>query len=107
MEGVSSNILTSLTNGSGIDIQKLARDLADVEKVPREESVLSSQSAEEAKISAFAVIKFNIEQLIDKFENLNDASELATPNVSVSTSPALSVISANAWQPRPARNSCG
>jgi hypothetical protein len=26
MEGVSSNILTSLTNGSGIDIQKLARD---------------------------------------------------------------------------------
>ena len=34
MEGVSSNILTSLTNGSGIDIQKLARDLADVEKVP-------------------------------------------------------------------------
>ena len=95
MEGVSSNILTSLTNGSGIDIQKLARDLADVEKVPREERLLSSQSAEEAKISAFAVIKFNIEQLIDKFENLNDASELAAPNVSVSTSPALSVISAN------------
>ena len=95
MEGVSSNILTSLTNGSGIDIQKLARDLADVEKVPREERLLSSQSAEEAKISAFAVIKFNIEQLIDKFENLNDASELATPNVSVSTSPSLSVISAN------------
>ena len=95
MEGVSSNILTSLTNGSGIDIQKLARDLADVEKVPREQRLLSSQSEEEAKISAFAVIKFNIEQLIAKFENLNDASELATPNVSVSNSPALSVISAN------------
>ena len=95
MEGVSSNILTSLTNGSGIDIQKLARDLADVEKAPREERLLSSQSAEEAKISALAVIKFNVEELIDKFEKLNDASELATPSVSVSNSPALSVIGAN------------
>ena len=37
------------------DIQKLARDLADVEKAPRRAS-LSSQSAEEAKISAFAVV---------------------------------------------------
>ena len=94
MEGVSSNILSSLSNGSGIDIQKLARDLADVEKKPREE-LLSSQLAEEAKISAFAVIKFNIEQLIDKFENLNDASELASPKCECLHSPALSVISAN------------
>ena len=95
MEGISSNVLSSLSNGSGIDIQKLARDLADVEKKPREERLLESQLTEEAKISAFAVIKFNIEELIDKFEKLNDASELSTPSVGLSDSPAVSIISAN------------
>ena len=93
MEGVSSNILSSLTNGSGIDIQKLARDLADVEKAPREERLLTHKSEEEAKISALSVLKFNVEQLIAQFNQLNDASELSTPNVSVSDSPSLKIIS--------------
>ena len=33
---ISQSILTSLGGGSGIDIFKLARDLADVEKEPKQ-----------------------------------------------------------------------
>lgn len=92
MEGVTSNILSSLTNGSGIDIQKLARDLADVEKNPREERLLASKSLEESKISAFAVLKFNVEQLITQFNQLNDADELSEASVRLSDSPSINVI---------------
>ena len=35
VDSVASNVMTSLGNGSGIDITKLARDLADVEKAPK------------------------------------------------------------------------
>ena len=93
MERVSSNILGSLTNGSGIDIQKLARDLADVEKNPRERKLLESKTQEENKISALSVLKFNVEQIIGVFQTLNDVSELATPVVSTSDSPSLSIVS--------------
>lgn len=92
MEGISSNILSSLTKGSGIDIQKLARDLADVEKNPREERLLESKSLEESKISAFGVLKFNVEQLIDQFNQLNDSNELSTASISLSDSPSINVV---------------
>ena len=93
MEGISSNILSSLTKGSGIDIQKLARDLADVEKNPREERLLESKSLEESKISALAVLKFNVEQLIDQFNQLNDSNELSAASISLSDSPSIDVVS--------------
>ena len=90
MEGISSNILSSLTKGSGINIEQLARDLADVEKKPREERLLGSKEQEEAKLSAFAVLKFNVQELISNFDQLNDASELFQPQATLSNDPSTS-----------------
>jgi flagellar hook-associated protein 2 len=92
-EGIASKIINTLGNGSGIDFTQLARDLADVEKAPREARITTATEAAEAKISAFAVLKYNVQLLIDQFKSLNDASELATPKATSSDTTVVSVVS--------------
>ena len=41
-ENVASTVLLGMGKGSGIDIVKLARDLTDVEKAPRESKLNAS-----------------------------------------------------------------
>ena len=65
------------------------RDLTDVEKAPRESKL--NASIEEVKISGLAVLKFNVQLLIDQFNSLNDASELATPAATSSDITKVSV----------------
>lgn len=90
-DNIASSVMQTLGGGSGIDIVKLARDLTDVEKLPAEEKITASQEAAEAKISALAVLKFNVQALIDQFNGLNDAAELATPQATTSDSTKVSV----------------
>lgn len=90
-DNIASSVMQTLGGGSGIDIVKLARDLTDVEKLPAEEKITASQGAAEAKISALAVLKFNVQSLIEQFEKLNDASELATPTATSSDITKVSV----------------
>lgn len=90
-DNIASSVMQTLGGGSGIDIVKLARDLTDVEKLPAEEKITASQEAAEAKISALAVLKFNVQALVDQFNGLNDAAELATPQATTSDSTKVSV----------------
>ena len=53
-------------------------------KLPREERLNKAKEALEAEISAHAVLKYNVQLLIDQFNGLNDASELATPTATSS-----------------------
>jgi flagellar hook-associated protein 2 len=92
-ENVASSVISSMGRGSGIDFLKLARDLTEAEKAPREARLTSAKEASEAKISGLAVLKYNVQQLIDHFNKLNDASELATPKASTSDSNVASVVS--------------
>ena len=92
-ESIASSVMTSLGGGSGIDILKLARDLTDVEQVPAEERINESKAQTEAKISGLAVLKFNVQELINEFNGLNDAVELAIP---VATSSDTSKVSVTA-----------
>jgi flagellar hook-associated protein 2 len=98
-ESVTSSILTSMSSGSGIDITKLARDLADVEKEPKENRITTAKTASEAKISAYAVLKFNVNQLVGVFNSLNDENELATPSASSSYDLKVKVSSTNGSTP--------
>jgi flagellar hook-associated protein 2 len=94
-EGIASKVITTLGNGSGIDFTQLARDLADVEKAPREARITAATEAAEAKISAFAVLKYNVQLLVDQFNALNDASELATPVATSSDATKISIAATN------------
>ena len=94
-ENVASTVLLGMGKGSGIDIIKLARDLTDVEKAPREEKLNTNIEESEAKISGLAVLKFNVQLLTDTFNGLNDAEELATPTATSSDATKVSVLSTN------------
>ena len=92
-ENLASTVLSSMGRGSGVDVIKLARDLTDVTKLPREERLNKAKEASEAEISAHAVLKYNVQLLIDQFNGLNDASELATPTATSSDTSKVSVLS--------------
>ena len=94
-ENVASTVLLGMGKGSGIDIIKLARDLTDVEKAPRESKLNTNIEESEAKISGLAVLKFNVQLLIDAFNSLNDAQELAKPTATTSDATKVSVLSTN------------
>ena len=90
---VSSQVLTTLGVGSGLDVFKLAQDLTDVEKVPKKESIESDITATEASISGYGLVSFQVGQLQKAFEKLNDADELATSTGSSSNTSAISLTS--------------
>ena len=78
VNSVASTVLTSLDIGSGLDIAKLSQDLTDAEKVPKQEVIQGDIDATEASISAYGLVKFQVDALKTAFEKLNDANELAT-----------------------------
>jgi len=88
---VASSVLLNMGNGSGIDIIKLARDLADAEMMPQQDRVTRAKTDTEAAISAYAVLKYNVELLTEQFNGLNDAQELATPVAVSSNTSAISI----------------
>ena len=92
-ENVASTVLLGMGKGSGIDIIKLAEDLTNVEKAPRESKLNANIEESEAKISGLAVLKYNVQLLIDQFNSLNDAEELATPTATSSDTAKVSVLS--------------
>ena len=49
-ENLASTVLSSMGRGSGVDVIKLARDLTDVTKLPREERLNKAKEASEAEI---------------------------------------------------------
>lgn len=75
-ENSVSSIVTSLGSGTGIDIRKLAEDLTNAERIPAEERLESLKDQTTAKVSAYAVLKYNVEELLTKFQALDDVSEL-------------------------------
>ena len=83
-ENSISSVVASLSGGAGIDIRKLAEDLTNVERIPVEERLNRSKDQVSAQISAYAVLKYNVEELISRFEALDDSSELLSSTASSS-----------------------
>ncbi|MDG2442946.1 MAG: flagellar cap protein FliD N-terminal domain-containing protein, partial [Luminiphilus sp.] len=92
-DNAASTVLLGMGKGSGIDIRKLAQDLTDVEKAPRESRLNADIEASEAKISGLAVLKYNVQLMVDQFALLNDASELATPKATSADTTKVSITS--------------
>tara|TARA_B100000795_G_scaffold114075_1_gene84595 strand:- start:391 stop:2439 length:2049 start_codon:yes stop_codon:yes gene_type:complete len=93
VNSVASTVLTSLDIGSGLDIAKLSKDLSDAEKVPKQEVIQGDIDATESSISAYALVKFQVDALKTAFEKLNDANELATSKGTTSDATKLTLSS--------------
>ena len=78
VSSVANTVLTTLDIGSGIDSTKLAQDLTDAVKIPQQSALQGKIDASEASISAYALVKFQLDTLKGSFEKLNDANELAS-----------------------------
>ena len=98
VSSVTNTVLTTLDIGSGIDSIKLARDLTDAVQIPQTRVVQSKIDASEASISAYALVKFQVDKLKVSFEKLNDANELATSTgvSSAATKMTLSSVAGSA-----------
>jgi len=75
---ISSTIFTALDVGSGLDSPKLALDLTNAEKLPRQNAINADIEASEAAVSGYALVSSQVKLLQTVFETLNDADELST-----------------------------
>ena len=74
---VSTQILTSLGAGSGVDVVSLARNLTNAEQVPRKALINSAKTVAENQVTSYGLIASQLGLLQTAFEGLNDASEVA------------------------------
>ena len=87
---MSTNIISTLGAGSGIDVKALAQNLVDAEKTPRKETIDAKIKKSESKISGFSAIKYSLSELKTAFEKFNDATDFSSIKVSNSQPTAFS-----------------
>ena len=85
----SSNIISTLGAGSGIDVKSLAQSLVDAERAPKKELIDGKIKKSEAKISGFSAVKYSLSELKTAFEKLNDASDFSAIQVNNTQSSAF------------------
>lgn len=95
---ISTNIVSSLGAGSGIDIKTLAQNLADAEINPRKEAINSKITKTEAKISGYGYIKTALNDLKNAFAQLDDAADFASIKPSNTQPSALGVTTTSTAQ---------
>ncbi|EAS47803.1 flagellar hook-associated protein FliD [marine gamma proteobacterium HTCC2207] len=74
---VSTQVMTALDAGSGVDVVSLARNLTDAEKVPKQALIQTAIDNAEAQVSGYGLISSQLSLLQTAFESLNDSSEVA------------------------------
>ena len=87
----TSNIVSSLGAGSGIDIKELAKNLVETEKAPRKEAIDAKIAKSEARISGLALVNYSLTELKNAFGNLNDANDFTSLTATNSQSSAFAV----------------
>ena len=87
----STNFLTSLGAGSGVDTKALAQSLAEAEITPRKEAINAKISKSEARISGYGYLKTALNDLKTAFAKLDDASDFSSVAATNTQSGALNV----------------
>lgn len=95
----STNFVTSLGAGSGIDIKSLAQSLVEAEQAPRKERIDEKIKTSETKISGYGALKYALSQLKNSFSTLDDAREFSSIQVSNPQPSAFSISTGTRAQP--------
>lgn len=91
MATISTNVISALGGGSGIDVKALAQGLVDAEKVPQKDTLDKKIAKSEARISGLGAISFIVKELKAKFSSMDDLGDFSSLNVTNSQSGAFSV----------------
>ena len=87
----TTNTITALGAGSGVDVKALAQSLVDAEKAPRKNLIDGRIKKSEGGVSGYAALKFVLKDLQTAFANLKDQSAFNTVVPRVSQASALNV----------------
>lgn len=88
---VSTDIISSLGAGSGVDVKSLANSLVEAEKAPRKAAIEAKIKKTEGGVSGFAAIKFVLNDLKTAFSNIKDQSAFNAVVPRVSQASAIGV----------------
>ena len=87
----STDIISTLGAGSGVDVKSLANSLVDAEKAPRKAAIEAKIKKTEGGVSGFAAIKFVLNDLKTAFSNIKDQSAFNAVVPRVSQASAIGV----------------
>ena len=87
----TTNTITALGAGSGVDVKSLAQSLVDAEKSPRKTLIDNKIKKSEGGVSGYAALKYVLNDLKTAFTNLKDQSSFNTLVPRVSQASAISV----------------
>ncbi len=89
---IGSSILLTLGSGSGINVQELATNLTNAEKMPAQYALQGKIDKTEAKISGYGLISSQLSILASSFEKINDANEIYSTTGKSSNDNAVSFL---------------
>jgi flagellar hook-associated protein 2 len=87
----TTNTITALGAGSGVDVKSLAQSLVEAEKAPRKSLIDAKIKKSEGGVSGYAALKYVLNDLKTAFSNLKDQSAFNTVVPRVSQASAISV----------------
>jgi len=87
----TTNTITALGAGSGVDVKSLAQSLVDAEKSPRKTLIDTKIKKSESGVSGYAALKYVLNDLKTAFTSLKDQSSFNTLVPRVSQASAISV----------------
>lgn len=93
MATTSSNLISTLGAGSGVDVKSLAQSLVDSEKEPRKALIDNKITKSEAKISGYGAVSFVLGELKKKFSALDDLGDFNAMAINNNQSSAFTASS--------------
>ncbi|MSP36627.1 MAG: hypothetical protein EXR25_12935, partial [Limnohabitans sp.] len=90
-KAAAGKIISTLSAGSGVDVNSLANSLVEAEKAPRKAEIDARVAKAEGGISGYAAIKFVLGDLQTAFTNLKNQSSFNTLVPQISQPNAVSV----------------
>jgi flagellar hook-associated protein 2 len=91
----TTDFVTSLGAGSGINIKELSQALVDAEKIPRESLIQGKLDKSTAKISGLGVVKAVLERFRTSFKALDSTADFNAYTTSNSNSSALKLTTSS------------
>jgi len=99
MATTSTNLVSSLGAGSGIDIKTLAQQLVDAEKAPRADAINKKLTETQSKITGYGALKLALSDLKSAFAKLNDISDFAAVKTASNQPAAIGLTASSAAKP--------
>lgn len=91
MSTSSTNLISALGAGSGVDVKALAQSLVEAEKSPRKAALDKKIAQSDARISGLGAVRFVLDELKAKFAGLNTVGGLNTVSASSNQSNSFGV----------------